>query len=192
MLLSGCRHSATQHELTIALVSLGPVPIHDVTEAKLAIEKTFNARVVLKQKALPEGAYYAPRKRYRADKILTYLADSTIHTSRIIAITERDISTTYRGENDWGVIGQADDLCAVVSTYRLKGHAAADRLVNSRLRKNVLHELGHTFGLDHCPDKKCVMQDGESGLITTDRADERFCDKCAARLGATLREPTDA
>ena len=30
-------------------------------------------------------------------------------------------------------------------------------LLRERVVKEVLHELGHTFGLTHCAESKCVM-----------------------------------
>jgi len=188
LLASGCKKQ--HHQLSIALISLGPVPTRDMTEARQAIEDQFDAHVyvVSKPVTLPDSAYYAPRKRYKAEKLISFLDDGlSIHSDRIIGITTSDISTAYRGRSDWGVIGSSEGRAAVVSTYRLGGKDVPQNLKDSRLRKNVLHELGHTFGLDHCPNTKCLMQDGQGGILTTDRADEAFCVECAKKLGHVLK-----
>jgi archaemetzincin len=35
--------------------------------------------------------------------------------------------------------------------------AADNRLFEERALKESMHELGHTFGLVHCPEKSCPM-----------------------------------
>jgi archaemetzincin len=43
-----------------------------------------------------------------------------------------------------------------------------------------VHELGHVFGLEHCPDPECVMHFSNS-LLDTDRKSTSFCSQCRAR-----------
>lgn len=43
--------------------------------------------------------------------------------------------------------------------------------------KEAVHELGHTFGLVHCIDPKCVMFFSNS-LADTDNKNTKFCKKC--------------
>jgi len=49
---------------------------------------------------------------------------------------------------------------AVVSTHRLRdeyyGLPPREEAVSQRLFKELLHELGHTQGLRHCTDWRCV------------------------------------
>lgn len=50
-------------------------------------------------------------------------------------------------------------------------------LLYGRLLKEIMHELGHAFGVAHCPEKKCVMY--YSNIIEdTDQKDAEFCKKC--------------
>lgn len=44
----------------------------------------------------------------------------------------------------------------------------------SRVRKEVIHEVGHVFGLRHCRNKSCVMSFSNS-LIDVDKKDFRMC-----------------
>ncbi|MEA2005134.1 MAG: hypothetical protein U9O50_02570 [Acidobacteriota bacterium] len=41
----------------------------------------------------------------------------------------------------------------------------------------AVHELGHTYGLSHCPDAKCVMHFSNS-LLDTDKKSASFCTHC--------------
>ncbi|MGC8542816.1 MAG: matrixin family metalloprotease, partial [Vulcanisaeta sp.] len=67
---------------------------------------------------------------------------------------------------------------AIVFTKRL----IADRdLYHQRLLKEVLHELGHAFGLDHCSDPRCVMYFSNT-IEDTDRKGPQYCPRCMARL----------
>lgn len=62
------------------------------------------------------------------------------------------------------VFGEAQlgGRAAVVSTHRLEnqfyGLAENRPVFLSRLEKEIIHELGHTFGLYHCHQFECVMR----------------------------------
>lgn len=75
--------------------------------------------------------------------------------------------------------GLAYGRSAVVSVYRLRSR---DRqLYLSRVRKEVVHEVGHMLGLRHCRDPGCVMFFSNS-IEDTDRKGEALCRRCAASL----------
>lgn len=46
--------------------------------------------------------------------------------------------------------------------------------------KVLVHEIGHTEGLDHCPEKTCLMRDAEGGNPLDEETD--FCERCKAHL----------
>ncbi|NLG51507.1 MAG: archaemetzincin family Zn-dependent metalloprotease [Chloroflexi bacterium] len=51
----------------------------------------------------------------------------------------------------------------------------------TRLLKEVIHELGHTWGLAHCPDPRCVMH-FSNGLRDTDIKGPGLCQECQRQL----------
>ena len=129
--------------------------------------------------ALPGSAWYAPRKRYRADSLINYLGRNTKEGRITLGLTAKDISTTKDKYPDWGVMGLGfcpGNAC-VVSTFRLKKDDLSDQLF-----KVSIHELGHTQGLDHCPVKTCFMRDAEGGNPTNE--EKEFCTKCRSWLEA--------
>ncbi|MET1160164.1 MAG: archaemetzincin family Zn-dependent metalloprotease [Thermoprotei archaeon] len=54
-----------------------------------------------------------------------------------------------------------------------------------RVRKEVIHELGHLLGLSHCRKRECVMSFSNS-VFEVDRKDARFCNECVLKLRKTL------
>lgn len=135
--------------------------------------KTYLHRAV----ALPHAAYYPVRNRYRADSIIRILRNRSGSDTVWIAITHKDISTTKGDIADWGVMGlgfRPGNAC-VASTFRL-----SKSKVESQFFKVALHELGHTQGLEHCPEKTCYMRDAEGGNPTDEETG--FCPSCKAFL----------
>ncbi len=68
---------------------------------------------------------------------------------------------------------------AVIFTYRLRTSSLERYL--ERVRKEVLHEVGHLLGLGHCRVRKCVMSFSNS-VFEVDLKTDKFCAACAARL----------
>lgn len=73
------------------------------------------------------------------------------------------------------IFGLALPTLSVATVYVARLRAWASRgLFLARVRKEVIHELGHVFGLEHCRDKRCVMSFSNS-LAEVDRKDYRMC-----------------
>jgi archaemetzincin len=166
------------------------LPGDDSALVKTALEAMIGLAVkVLPRAALPAGAWYAPRRRYRADKLLDFLdgrlpADGT----RILGLTGVDISTTKGAVHDWGVLGlgRIDGASSVISRFRcaMKSRGAAH--ARERLAKVAVHEAGHTLGLEHCPNRGCLMEDAEGQVATCDREYD-FCARCRKLLAGAGR-----
>lgn len=121
---------------------------------------------------LPKSAYYKKRARYRAEKLLDFLKPRLPSDGkRILGLTGVDISTTKGKIDDWGILGLAtiDGAACVLSSFRCKRLAKNAEHARVRLGKVAVHEIGHTFGLDHCPNRGCLMEDGGGSVLTTDR-----------------------
>lgn len=140
--------------------------------------KSINPNVVLRSNiSFPENSFYKPRNRYRADSIIKSLKDKIGKDSVIVGLSNHDISTTYKGIKDWGVmgLGYRPGKACVVSDFRL-----SVKTKNKQFYKLVLHELGHTEGLQHCPVKTCLMRDAEGRNHLDEERD--FCQNCRAFL----------
>ena len=124
---------------------------------KLIEEGTGNdlAFDILPRIILPEGMMNDIFTRYRADKIIPSLKDN--HHDVVIGLMHDEISCTYKGKKDWGVLGLSlpDYKNCVASDYLLK-HKKRD------LWKVATHEFFHAVcNMSHCPnnDSRCIMKD---------------------------------
>jgi len=85
------------------------------------------------------------------------------------------------------VFGEAqfDGTAAIVSTHRLTnqfyGLPGSHELLLARTEKELIHELGHTFGLYHCHQFECVMR-SSTYVEEIDIKRATPCRECSARL----------
>lgn len=175
--------SISAPRIVIALQPLGSIDDRLVATAARGIENLYTGLMIgiLERSVMPAEAYYKKNKRYRAEILLRYLERKTdVKYVKVIGLTDRDISTTKGNIHDWGIFGLAsvDGRACVVSTFRLRSGGVTDAAFIERFVKVVNHELGHTFGLDHCPTPGCVMEDARGTIKTVDRETGRFCPRC--------------
>jgi archaemetzincin len=183
-------------ERVVALMPFGDVPSEQLEAMSKAIADRVNVTVRIDPtRPLPPEAYYAPRKRWRAEKLLDAIdADPPAGAWKVIGVTAAEISTTKGAILDWGIggLGSIDGRSCVVSTYLLRKHSRTKAVLLRRLADLAVHEFGHTIGLDHCPTKRCVMRDAFGRLIKSiDSSSGQFCERCRrlVRLGVLKPPP---
>ena len=134
--------------------------------------------------SIPAAAFDPKRQQYQSVEIMRMLAHAAPNdATRILGVTEVDLAIPMLSF----LFGQAqlDGQVAVVSLCRLQqefyGLPAQDDILRERLTKEVLHEMGHTFGLVHCSEQKCAMSlSTHIGMVDT--KSERYCDRCGVQL----------
>jgi archaemetzincin len=142
---------------------------------------------VLDKVAMPPEAWYKPRNRHRADKLLVFLEETVscrADCDIAVGFTRQDISTTNGKVKDWGIfgLGSVGGTVCVVSTYRLTRKTKDPRKVAIRTVKVVNHEVGHVLGLGHCPKVRCMMEDAKGTIDTVDNETGLPCDLCRKEL----------
>lgn len=180
---------------------VGVIPYEGISKEKVsmlrsAVEEYYGVQTkLLPEQALPQEAFVNIKSpRYRADKLIDMQEQNMgDDIDYILGLTESDISVTKKDENgnikkpewkynDFGIMGLAycpGESC-IVSGFRLKH---PDKEVHfGRFKKVVIHELGHNFGLPHCPDKKCVMTDAVEKIKTIDDAKPELCAECKKKI----------
>lgn len=118
------------------------------------------------------------RGQYHSTAIIQRLERASDPDARVLGVTACDlfvpVLTFVFGE------AQLEGGCAVVSTARLHeefyGMPQRPDLLRERLIKEACHELGHTFGLRHCKDWRCVMASSHA----VERLDVKGPDFCSA------------
>jgi archaemetzincin len=129
-----------------------------------------------------EFAFDNGRNQYYSTMILEKLATrAPSHALKIVAIIQVDlfipILTHVYGE------AQLGGKTCIVSTHRLnEGSPNLLNLTsNDRVAKEVIHELGHTFGLRHCRESNCIMHYSRS-IEDVDRKSDQLCRYCKVLL----------
>lgn len=183
--------NSAQEQVVITLVPIGmdEQDFLKVLEGELERVLDFQVRIV-NCLEIPANSYNPRRNQYQAALFLKAMSCHFVpqKKEKVLGITDKDLY--IEGLNF--VFGQAElsGSHAVISYARLNQSFydfPEDRvLFFKRVVKEAVHELGHTFGLKHCPNSDCVMFFSNS-LHDTDRKSEEFCKPCKIRLEQCLR-----
>ncbi len=167
---------------TLELVRVGAVPPVLVRQAGERLEQLLARRVVLPKTAVDGApALDLVRRQYLATRFLDLLSQPRIPTGvKRIGVTNLDlflpVFTHLYGYAQLG--GNA----AVVSTFRLcPDDGVTPDLLLERTVKEILHELGHTLGLVHCPASWCAMHPSR-WPEEIDLKDAAYCPPCTRAL----------
>ena len=167
--------------MSISLVWIGvgsaDGPLLDHAGSQL--EQAFGERVERwESDARPRGTLDVARGQHSSREVLRWLVTARPpSTDRVLGVTDVDlfvpVLTFVFGE------AQLDGVAAVVSTARLA--QGVNRASAALLRvKEIVHEIGHTFGLVHCGTVTCVMA-RSSGVRSVDAKKAELCPVCRVR-----------
>lgn len=144
--------------------------------------KSYFPEVVLKEQilTLPTEHYNKERNRYRGTGLFEELSkhrngDAVIGLTDYVIFKPNEISQTY---GIMGVSPVGTYKCVVSSKIPSNGKEQSDE----NFVKLALHELGHAFGLNHCPDQHCFMVDAEHKMKFPQTTG--FCESCKTKLNA--------
>ena len=170
----------------ITLISFGYFEKDILEQIAGAVRQEFPHPVRLREAHLDlSETLDASRRQYDGNKLLKTV-DSLIfpNTLKAIGLFNVDLFIpilTY-------IFGQAtlNGRTGIASHFRLNneryGMPRNDQLLLERFQKEVIHELGHTFGLIHCYVPLCVMQ-SSTYVEDIDQKEQGFCADCRKNLG---------
>ncbi|MFQ3294173.1 MAG: archaemetzincin [Halobacteriales archaeon] len=172
--------------MLVAVVPVGEVSPRVKRAASDALRSVYECDVrVYDPQSLPPGAFDANRNQYSAEAFIK-LAEDVGDGDTNIAITDKDLF--YRQRNYVFGLAYLDGSGSVVSTYRLQtssdgGFSQRDsgEIFNDRVRKEIVHEVGHTMGLEHCDNKRCVMNFSPT-VREVDMKEKHLCGSCQRQL----------
>jgi archaemetzincin len=160
--------------------------LKDIAEA---VNHEFLFSVNIREGHLDLSEFYDPgRRQYNGTKLLKevdsmYSSDSN-KTMGLFSVDLFIPILTY-------IFGQAflNGRSGIASHYRLSneryGIVSDNKFVSDRFKKEVIHELGHTFGLVHCHISTCVMR-ASTYVEDIDQKSANLCISCRKEFNSKL------
>jgi len=168
----------------VLVTAVGPAPAAVLDGMAAAVEAAFALPCARGEPvAEPLAAYSPARRQWAATEYLRVLLanPAAVGGGRVLGVTERDLFVPVLSF----VYGQAqlEGRVAVVSLARLRpefhGLPPDAGALGQRAATEAVHEVGHTFGLVHCADRRCPMSLSVD-VSDLDRKTAEPCPSCSA------------
>ncbi|MFQ5688045.1 MAG: archaemetzincin family Zn-dependent metalloprotease [Candidatus Scalindua sp.] len=167
----------------ICIIPVGTIDKEILHYTQKELEDRFNVKIDIgRQLEDPTYAYHKQKRQYHSTKILKRIQKLRLTGyDRVLGIADVDL---YVPERTF-VFGEAviKKKVAIISLTRLRQrfyNLPEDlTLFRKRIIIEAVHELGHTYGLRHCTNNKCVMFLSKV-LSDTDQKGSVLCSNCNA------------
>ena len=174
----------------ITVVSFGPFERSVLERTAQTVGAGFRCLVTVREGHLDLGDFYDPaRRQYNGNLLLKTMDDLfPLEGCKSIGLFNVDLFIPILTF----IFGQAylGGKSGIASMYRLSneryGMTPDRELLTERFGKEVVHELGHMFGLIHCHHPDCVMR-SSTYVEDIDQKSVIFCPACSVSLAQALR-----
>jgi len=169
----------------INLISFGPFEADFINSIAEAVRQEYMMDVMVREGHLDLIEFFDPtRRQYDGNELLkqvdTKFSGDSVKTFGLFSVDLFIPILTY-------IFGQAflGGRTGIASVFRLNneryGLPPNRSLLAERSAKEVIHELGHTFGLFHCHVPLCVMA-SSTYVEDIDQKNASLCPHCRAQL----------
>jgi len=175
---------------SIAIVLLGEVE-HLYSLLKDTIEAAINfyfedTKITIERCTIPQESFNEIRKQYNAELLLSFLNRQNLSQKYDIVIGLIDHDIYYRDLRYVFGLAAVKSKKIIISTFRLKHDVSLTKtaqfeVFKERIFKELLHELGHIIGLQHCKNRTCVMNFSPT-LTEVDEKLPMLCDECLKKV----------
>jgi len=166
---------------TITLLSFARFGDDFLEKISGAVEHEYHSMVLIKEMYLDLSEFFdAGRRQYKGDKLLRAVDQLySSETGKALGLFNIDLYIpilTY-------IFGQAQlgGRTGIASLYRLSneryGIVEGGDYLAERFKKEIIHELGHLFGLIHCHTPTCVMR-SSTYVEDIDQKEAKLCIRC--------------
>lgn len=167
--------------LTILLLRTSNIDDSVIGECADAIREIFiNINIDIQKDfvKIPGYLYDDRRGQYHAEGIVYFI--SKYFSDNRFALLIASVDAYVPGLNFVFGLAVPSIRTAAVFTHRLKMLSDYNNYI-LRVKKEVIHELGHLLGLNHCSNTTCVMRFSNS-VLEVDEKSYLFCSRCSAKL----------
>jgi archaemetzincin len=173
----------------ITLISFGIFDEEFLEKIAGNVKREVPLSVSIEEGRIDLSEFYDPaRRQYDGAKILKRVdSQFSADSAKTLGLFNVDLFIpilTY-------IFGQAilKGRTGIASLYRFSneryGMATNDEFILERFQKEIIHELGHTFGLVHCHIPTCVMR-SSTYVEDIDQKSASFCPGCHNELNSIL------
>lgn len=167
----------------IGLVQLGGAGEGILDNIRDAVRTAFGGDVAIIGES-SGGMTFDEGRQYAASDVIQRLLPFRMSFERVLGVTNTDLS--YPGVNHVFGLADPESGVSVISLFRFCTKGTVAEKIAGRAVKTAIHELGHTYGLGHCTEHRCVMF-FSFNLSDTDYKGSEFCKKCSEKIYSRIK-----